>query len=233
MHTLLALFMMAMPITAPRSSPTPQCVEPELTVTAQVHDYWHLSGDSLSKASDIVSRLYEGIGVRVEWYAAVKQDLRRPRAVAGRELSRAPIAQLTVIVLTPEMAARGHIQEGVLGFAAVPDAGMGRIAYVIYDRVRQAASGNSTDETKLLGSVMAHEISHLLLGRGSHADAGLMRDHWNRLEVHQLAEMKLEFSEFQAAQIRRTIENESPAAAAMAHEPTVGAVDACVAAVSH
>ena len=233
MHTVLALFMMALPIAAPRSSPTPQCVEHELTVTAQVHDYWHLSGESLATASEIVSRLYDGIGVRIEWFPPLKQDLRRPGATAARAPSGARIAQMTVIVLTPEMAVRGHIQEGVLGLAAVPEDGMGRIAYVVYDRVQHAAAGSGADEVKLMGSVMAHEISHLLLGRGSHTGAGLMKDHLNHFDVRQLAEMKFEFSDLQADQIRRTIENDSRTTAAMAHEQTQSAVDACVAGVSH
>ena len=84
-----------------------------------------------------------------------------------------------------------------------------------------------------MGSVMAHEISHLLLGRGWHADAGLMKDRLNHFEVRQLAEMKLEFSELQADQIRRTIENDSRTTAAMAHERTQSSADACVAGVSH
>jgi hypothetical protein len=108
---------------------------------------------------------------------------------------------------------------------------MGRIAYVIYDRVRRVAFGDGADEATLLGMVMAHEISHLLLGRGSHADAGLMKDRWNHLEVRQLADTTLAFSEVQASHIRRTIEHDSRTAAAMAHEPTPGSVEACVAAV--
>jgi hypothetical protein len=233
MHTLLALFMMTLPIAAPRSTPRPPCVEHELTVTAQVHDYWHLSGESLATASEIVSRLYDRIGVTIEWYPALKKDLRHPGAVAGRAPSGARIAQMTVIVLTPEMAIRAHFQEGVLGLAAVPEDGMGRIAYVVYDRVQRAAAGSGADEVRLMGSVMAHEISHLLLGRGSHADAGLMKDRLNHFEVRQLAEMKLEFSEPQADQIRRTIENDSRTTAAMAHERTLSSVDACVAALPH
>src|SRR5258705_11182142 len=233
MHTLLALFMMAMPIAVPRSSPAPPCADNDLTVTARVHDYWHMSDEALSKASAIVTRMYGGIGVSVDWYPALKKGVRRARAVAGGDSSRMPLEAITVIALTPEMAARHHIQEGVLGFAAVPEDGMGRIAYVISDRVRQVASGDGADEATLLGMVMAHEISHLLLGRGSHADAGLMKDRWNHFEVRQLADTTLEFSEVQAAHIRRTIENDTRTAAAMAHERTPGSVEACVAAVPH
>jgi hypothetical protein len=233
MHAVLALFMMAMPIAAPRSSPTPPCAENALTLTAQIHDYWHLDARSLANASDIVSRLYERIGVRVEWYPTARKDLRRPGSAIGQQPSRIPVAKLTIIVLTPEMAARGHIQDDVLGFAAVPEEGMGRIAYVIYDRVQKIAVGHGADEVGLMGSVMAHEISHLLLGRGSHADGGLMKDHWNHLDVRELASMKLELSEAQADHIRRTIEHESSATATLARDGASSQIESCLAQAPH
>ncbi|HKC54544.1 MAG TPA: hypothetical protein VKC35_00420 [Vicinamibacterales bacterium] len=230
MHAVLALFVMTLPIGAPRSAPDAQCVDNHLTVTAQIHDYWHLSRESLAGASDMVARLYERIGVRIDWYPTVKKDVRRPGAAVGREPSRVPVAKLTVIVLTPEMAARAHIQDDVLGFAAVPEDGMGRIAYVIYDRVQRIAAGHGADEVGLLGSVMAHEVSHLLLGRGSHVGGGLMKDHWNHLDIQQVASMKLEFSESQADHIRRTIEDDSRSTTTtLARDAAATPMEACLA----
>ncbi|HYS24186.1 MAG TPA: hypothetical protein VEP46_01245 [Vicinamibacterales bacterium] len=229
MHAVLALFVMALPIGAPRSATDAQCVDNQLTVTAQIHDYWHVSRESLAGASDVVARLYERIGVRIDWYPTVKKDVRHPGSAVGREPSRVPVAKLTVIVLTPEMAARAHIQDDVLGFAAVPEEGMGRIAYVIYDRVQRIAAGHGADEVGLLGSVMAHEISHLLLGRGSHVGGGLMKDHWNHLDVRQLASLKLEFSESQADHIRRTIEGDSRSTTVLARDAAASPMEACLA----
>jgi len=229
MHAVLALFVMTLPIGAPRSAPDAQCVDNHLTVTAQIHDYWHVSRESLAGASDVVARLYERIGVRIDWYPTVKKDVRHPGSAVGREPSRVPVAKLTVIVLTPEMAARAHIQDDVLGFAAVPEEGMGRIAYVIYDRVQRIAAGHGADEVGLLGSVMAHEISHLLLGRASHVGGGLMKDHWNHLDVRQLASLKLEFSESQADHIRRTIEDDSRSTTVLARDAAASPIEACLA----
>jgi hypothetical protein len=229
MHAVLALFMMALPIGAPRSATDAQCVDNQLTVTAQIHDYWHVSRESLAGANDVVARVYERIGVRIDWYPTVTKDVRHPGAAVGREPSRVPVAKLTVIVLTPEMAARAHIQDDVLGFAAVPEEGMGRIAYVIYDRVQRIAAGHGADEVGLLGSVMAHEISHLLLGRASHVGGGLMKDHWNHLDVRQLASLKLEFSESQADHIRRTIEGDSRSTTVLARDAAASPMEACLA----
>jgi hypothetical protein len=229
MHAVLALFVMALPIGAPRSATDARCVDNQLTVTAQVHDYWHVSRESLAGASDVVARLYERIGVRIDWYPTVTKNVRHPGSAVGREPSRVPVAKLTVIVLTPEMAARAHIQDDVLGFAAVPEEGMGRIAYVIYDRVQRIAAGHGADEVGLLGSVMAHEISHLLLGRASHVGGGLMKDHWNHLDVRQLASLKLEFSELQADHIRRTIEGDSRSTTVLARDAAASPMEACLA----
>jgi len=80
MHVVLALFVMALPIGAPRSAPDAQCVDNHLTVTAQIHDYWHLSRESLAGASDVVARLYERIGVRIDWYPTVEKKTFAARA---------------------------------------------------------------------------------------------------------------------------------------------------------
>jgi hypothetical protein len=182
----------------------------QLPITVQIHDYWHVPSESLSRASAVVTRTYEKIGVRTEWIGVVRQKERGGRFKPRRDRSRIPIAQLTIIILTKEMAARGRFADGALGLAAVADEGMGRIAYAIYDRVRDTASRAAMNEADLLGFVMAHEIGHLLLPSGS-PDSGLMRSRWTVRDFKRMNVAQLEFSSLQATQIRRTIENNSPA----------------------
>jgi hypothetical protein len=204
--------------TAPlRVAAAPECLERDLAVTVQIHDYEHLAGDRLSRASEIVSRLYAKIGVRIEWLGVLQQDTRRVRSTIDEKAPRVPIAQLTVIVLTPKMAARGRVPDGILGYAAVPpEGGMGRIAYVIYDRVRQIAAEARTNEIDLLAFVIAHETGHLLLGRGSRSATGVMKCLWDRRKIQQLDTLKLGFSELQAFRIRDTLKNASTNAVLMA-----------------
>jgi hypothetical protein len=112
------------------------------------------------------------------------------------------------------MTQRGHIEEGVLGFAAVAtDGGLGRIAYVIYDRVQQQASSGAIDETDLMGLVMAHEIGHLLLGPGSQGEAGLMKGRWDREDLRQFGLVTPRFSPREAEDIRAALAIESDAQA--------------------
>ena len=102
----------------------------------------------------------------------------------------------------------------VLGLAAVAADGTGRIAYVIYDRVRNVAWQAAIRDDDLLGYVMAHEIGHLLLPAGSHDTQGLMRPEWAVRELTSVDVLKLEFSQFQASQIRRAVERRHPDALA-------------------
>ena len=181
----------------------------EQSVTVQIHDYAQVPNDSLSSATAMVSRMYEKIGVRLEWTGVLRQGDRRAKSEHREDTSQPAVAQMTIIILTPKMAAKGQVAEGVLGFAAVAVEGMGGICYAIFDRVRAVALSIPTNESQVLGFVMAHEIGHLLLPRGSHSTRGLMRDNWDVRDLRRIDLMRLQFSEEQAGLIRTTIENES------------------------
>jgi hypothetical protein len=56
--------------------------------------------------------------------------------------------------------------------------GTGTLATVFVDRVADMARQGQQDPWTMIGSVMAHEIGHLLLGTNSHSDSGLMREIW-------------------------------------------------------
>jgi hypothetical protein len=197
-----------------RPSSADEPADRDLPVTIQVHDYWHVSPESLARAREIVTATYAHIGVRTEWLGVVQQDEKHPGATGRGPALRVPLAQVTVIILTPRMAARGHVEEGALGFAAVPVEGMGRIAYAIYDRVRDTAARAAMNEDDLLGFVMAHEIAHLLLPPASHTQTGLMRGHWNVRDLQQTDVLKLGFSPEEATGIRGMLERNLPAVAA-------------------
>jgi hypothetical protein len=207
-------------------------VSEQLPVTVQIHDYWHVSNQSLAHARDFVTATYKQIGVRTEWLGVVQQNERHPGSAPRGTTARVPlpIAQITVIILTPSMAARGHVEEGALGFAAVPEEGMGRIAYAIYDRVRDTAARAAMNEDDLLGFVMAHEIAHLLLPRGAHTEAGLMRGHWNVQDLQRTDVLKLGFSPQQVSEMRSTLLHNTPIRSADALAAESRSVDACTAA---
>lgn len=202
------LFLAAAPVDAAQPCPRRDWSGRGLAVTVQIHDYEHLPGEWLVRARDIVSQLYERIGVQIEWSGVLRRDTRRTHATTDERERHGPAAQMTVMILTPEMAARGRIPKDILGYAAVPpDGGPGRIAYVIYDRVRHIAAQSPADVVELLGFVIAHETGHLLLGRGSASKSGLMRCHWELPDMRNFVALNLGFSDLQAGRIRSTVMN--------------------------
>ena len=115
MRRVFLLLMAALPICATNVRAAPECGEGALAVTVQLYDYVHLPSERLSRAMEIVTGLYERIGVRIDWLGVSRRDTGRVRSTIDPKTPRVPIAQITVNILTPAMAARGRIPEGVLG----------------------------------------------------------------------------------------------------------------------
>src|SRR5262249_60743774 len=130
-----------------------------------------------------------------------------------QKASPGQIAQLTINILTPAMAARGGVPDNVLGFVAVPaEGGMGRIGYVVYEPIRQVAAAGPVSEGEVLGLVVAHDIGRLILGAGSQSSDGVMKGAWGRRDLEQVNPLELQFSPAEIAQLRTNLENnpESP-----------------------
>lgn len=173
----------------------------ERAVSIRIHDYAHIEDAALARAQEVVSGMYGAIGVRTDWLEPLQQS----DGVFDRvgALDSTP-SDLVVIILTSAMADR-VIPDGTIGFAAVERGVGGRVAYVIYDRVRDFAGDTTVDDMRMMGIVMAHEIGHLLLTHQSHSAGGLMRGRWQQSEFRSARPHDLQFSEPQASEIRRTL----------------------------
>jgi len=227
MRRVIALLVLTVAISqAQPASAQARGVE-ELPMTIQIRDYAHVPAQSIARASRIVSDLYARIGVRIEWLGVVSPGDRRGGSDNRDEGSRGQIRQMTILLVTPTMAARGHVGENVLGFVAVANEGMGRIAYVVFDRLRDTARHATTSVEDVLGFVMAHEIAHLLLPIDAQAKAGLMKDRWTVDDFRQLDVRQLGFSELETNLIRNTIANDPPTLASRATGWNAG--DQCIA----
>jgi hypothetical protein len=87
----------------------------------------------------------------------------------------------------------------VFGFAVVPI--LARV-YVNY-AVERAKRDNAEFEIPMvLGSVIAHEIGHLLLGLNSHSGSGIMQKRWQPSQVRQAVTGNLLFTENQGNLMR-------------------------------
>ena len=109
---------------------------------------------------------------------------------------------LDISALESVMVARRAWPPGAIGSAVVAPEGGGRIAYVLYDRLKDAATAAGWQEQELLAVVIAHELAHLLLPPGSHSSDGLMRKGWDVAELRQFHASSLAFTPEQTALIR-------------------------------
>lgn len=217
MRFMLVLLITASSLGYARVSAASQCSDSHPFVTVQIRDYTHMKSESLSKAREIVTGVYKHVGVGIEWMGVMRPDDGRTTNTPAAEGARLPIAQLTINILTPAMAKRGHVADDVLGFVAVPpEGGMGRIGYVVYERVREVAAGGSASTSDVLGVVIAHDIGRLILGAGSGTHAGVMNRQWDRRALEQVNPLTLEFTPPEIDRIRATLQHDSAGPLAVA-----------------
>jgi hypothetical protein len=115
-----------------------------------------------------------------------------------------PVAPSELVVRIA--AASAASTPGSLGFSFI-DTGQraGTLATVFADRVQMLAAIAEVDEGELLGRVIAHEISHLLIGTRDHAPHGLMRGEWRASELARQRPSDWRLSRTDGLRIRQAI----------------------------
>lgn len=178
-----------------------------ITIVIRLHDAFGIAPGERREAVRRVDTLLQQIGVEADW-AICDGDRKNP---PDRRCTVAP--QPGDIVLRLLHSPKEKF-DGALAFGyAVIDAGTGEgtLATVYPDRVERLASTAGVEMADLLGTAMAHEIGHLLLGRTAHSSAGLMREHWRTSEVQRRWSTDWAFSSDEEARIRGRLD---PTAAA-------------------
>ncbi len=145
--------------------------------------------DMLVRAQTETARIYAAVGVRLVW----ETD----------PLSLLP--RLTMLIVSSPDAWSERVVATALGAAPAGDDGTGRLAYAFHERIEASARRHGTDPAKILGCVMAHELGHLLLGRGSHSFAGIMSGRWDRDQIQSVEMSVLGFTSEQGKSIRSTV----------------------------
>ena len=93
-------------------------------------------------------------------------------------------------------------KDSVFGVAFLSVDGTGKYSDVFWNRVRDLQATSNLDLASVLGSVMAHEMGHLLLGSNAHSVSGIMRAQWEAEELQRIAMGTLLFTEQQAEGMR-------------------------------
>jgi hypothetical protein len=120
------------------------------------------------------------------------------------------------ILAKPTNSAEKRFEEPVFGFAAAPV-----LASVYYNyALDRAKTGNAEYELPaILGSIIAHEVGHLLLGPNSHSRFGVMQARWERKQIGQATRGNLLFSREQGKRMQAELQLRST--------PQVACVENC------
>ena len=144
--------------------------------------------DILVRAQAEVTRIYAAAGVRLVW----------------TDPSRT-LPYLTIMIDSEQHFGTPRGAADAMGAAPAADEGNGRLAYAFYNHIEASSQHYGTDVAKVLGSVIAHEIGHLLLGRRAHAIAGIMKATWKSPDMILIANSLLGFTNEQTRLIRSTV----------------------------
>jgi hypothetical protein len=138
---------------------------PQLSV--RVYSFAGLSSGLLGAAELETVRLLRNVPVDLNW---VNCTLPVASATCMSDLTPTDLAVRVIAKALPQMG------PNVLGVAG--SGGGEGIAFIFYDRML-ALRTHARPLPFILGRVLAHEITHLLLPSDSHSDFGLMRGQWS------------------------------------------------------
>lgn len=96
----------------------------------------------------------------------------------------------------------------VFGVAFLGPDGRGKYGDVFFHRMERAYATNGRNISRLLGTVAAHELGHLLLGSHAHAHTGIMTAEWKEETLRHVEMGSLLFTREQAALMRSRIGGE-------------------------
>ena len=166
---------------------SPQCLaENDLHLTLVIYDYAHVGEQTLGDAERATSHIFERLGIQLIWREGFSYAAQRHNALVPE-----PEDPTTLVVkLEPEEdAALYGVLSNCGGIALGPNA-------TVFAR----RSGGTW-----LGTIIAHELGHILLGLNAHSVTGIMRptllpEDWVKAEQGTLG-----FTHSQNQQIRTWI----------------------------
>lgn len=149
-------------------------------LTISVYNDAGVPSPVLVHAEERGAEIFSRAGLDLTWINCSQSATDQPVSGCARIEGREHL----VIRIISHMA--GGNVDGKFGLSFLGAGGIGRYSDVFWDKIQELGNDN-VEEWAILGSVMAHEIGHLMLGSHSHAISGIMRAQWNRHELQHIA----------------------------------------------
>ena len=148
-------------------------------VTVSVYDDAHVPREILARAEDRAAKIFGQVGLNVNWLDCSPAN--SARCAVPLE-SGGPVRLM--LRITPSTSVT--ITDQIFGVAYLGRDGTGQYCDVFWQRVKDLQTNSMVDLASILGSVMAHEMGHLLLGSNAHAISGIMQAHWESSELRHI-----------------------------------------------
>jgi plasmid stabilization system protein ParE len=159
-----------------------------IALVLQLHNFAGAPPAIVDKAERELTRVYDDIGVHVEW------DRARDRHADARAVIR-------IILVAHESGDLRRTPHTVMGATMWTDHGTPAV-YVFYRRVEAEAERHAVSIALVLACALAHEVGHVLMPEGAHSREGLMRACWNGDDFHSADRGQLRFIPEQVALMR-------------------------------
>ena len=182
-RTRIAAFALCAGLTAGHSAAGQTPSAP--TVYALIMDAAGVPADTLARAQDDATRVFQLSGITLVWV-----DAKTCTALC-----------LTIRIVARPVSAKSR-DPHMLGVAASTPEARGINVWIFYPRIRAYSVDLGMHISQLLGHVIAHEMGHLLLPYDTHSAAGVMRPAWDDAQVRAAVKGGLTFTPDQAASIR-------------------------------
>jgi hypothetical protein len=172
-------------------------------ITIRVHNYAQIDTSDLLKTEQITDDIFRETGVEAAWLECSAGDA--PAKDPACEIPMTPM-DLELNLLPRSMSQRFLLGADRFG-VALEDAqgGLGFDAWIFCDLVKDAAAKKHLTPSVLLGTVIAHELGHLLLSTNSHSAFGIMRAKWSNEELSAVEHRAMYFSSSESARIQKAV----------------------------
>ena len=168
-------------------------------VRVRIYNYASVSPATLAGAEAAASHVLLQAGVRVEWAECLLVQ-NAPRKDPTCDLPVTPL-DLQLRILDEAMARRVRTTSESLGYAVLAE-GFDSIAAVYFHRAVELEKRSLADRQAILGSMLAHEIGHLLLKETAHSGAGIMQAQWGDGDLKLIGKGRLWFTEREAVRLK-------------------------------
>jgi len=155
--------------------------------------------ETLNRAQHQVAKVFARAGVDIMWFNCTVH------ATIGSQPRCEPVDHPNSLILRITDHAATATSDSAFGVAFLGAGGIGQYGDVFWNRVEELRSRSGVDDGAVLGSVLAHEMGHLLLGSNAHSISGIMKPRWNAAELRAIAEGSLMFLPEQEQRMRERI----------------------------